>query len=62
MCLNCGCGEYQKRHKPTDITMDDLAKAAVGQWLKIRDAAANLQEAGRAIQLADHAREDGSPV
>ena len=47
MYLNCGCGEYQKRHKPTDITMDDLA---------------NLQEAGRAIQLADHAREDGSPV
>ena len=62
MCLNCGCGEFQKRHKPTDITMDDLAMAAVGQWMQIRDAAANLQEAGRAIQLADHAREDRSPV
>ena len=62
MCLNCGCGEYQKRHKPTDITMDDLAMAAVGQWMQIRDAAANLQEAGRAIKLADQAREGQSPV
>jgi hypothetical protein len=62
MCLNCGCGEYQKRHKPTDITMDDLAMAAVGQWMQIREAAANLQEASRAIELAGQAREDKSPV
>jgi hypothetical protein len=62
MCLNCGCGQYQKRHKPTDITMDDLAMAAVGQWMQIREAAANLQEAGRAIELAGQAREDTSPV
>jgi hypothetical protein len=42
--------------------MDDLAMAAVGQWMQIRDAAANLQEAGRAIKLADQAPEDKSPV
>jgi hypothetical protein len=42
--------------------MDDLAMAAVGQWMQIRDAAANLQEAGRAIKLADQAREGQSPV
>jgi hypothetical protein len=62
MCLNCGCGEYQQRHKPTDITMDDLALAAVGQWMQIREAAANLQESGRAIERAEHAHEEKSPI
>jgi hypothetical protein len=62
MCLNCGCGEYQQRHKPTDITMDDLALAAVGQWMQIREAAANLQESGRAIERAEHVHEEKSPV
>jgi hypothetical protein len=62
MCLNCGCGEFQKRHKPTDITMDDLAMAAVGQWMPISDAAANLQDAGRAIKLADQTPEEQAPV
>jgi hypothetical protein len=49
MCLNCGCGEYDKRHKPSDITMDDLKESAKGQGMDIRKAATNLQEAGRAI-------------
>ena len=30
MCMNCGCGEAGKRHKPTDITRDDLQQAADG--------------------------------
>jgi hypothetical protein len=46
MCLNCGCDEYQKRHKATDITMDDLAMVAVGRRMQIREAAANLEEGG----------------
>lgn len=50
MCLNCGCGEYQRRHKPSDITLEDLAAAAVGQWMEIREAAVNLQDASRAIE------------
>jgi hypothetical protein len=62
MCLNCGCGEYQKRHKPTDITMHDLAIAAVGQGMQIREVASNLQDALRAIGRADKAREEKSPV
>lgn len=50
MCLNCGCGEYQRRHKPSDITLEDLAAAAVGQWMEVREAAANLKDASRAIE------------
>ena len=62
MCLNCGCDEYQKRHKATDITMDDLAMAAVGRRMQIREAAANLEEAGRAIERAEHAPQEKSPT
>jgi hypothetical protein len=50
MCLNCGCGEYQRRHKPSDITLEDLAADAVGQWMEVRKAVANLEDAGRAIE------------
>jgi hypothetical protein len=30
MCLNCGCGEPETRHKETDITADDVRKASSG--------------------------------
>lgn len=30
MCLNCGCGEPETRHKETDITADDVRKASAG--------------------------------
>jgi len=28
MCLNCGCGEPETRHKETDITAEDVRKAS----------------------------------
>lgn len=31
MCLNCGCGEPEMRHKETDITADDVRQAAAGK-------------------------------
>ena len=33
MCLNCGCGEPETRHKETDITADDVRDAASGSSL-----------------------------
>lgn len=54
MCLNCGCGELDERHKPSDITMEDLAKAAEGQGMDMKKTIANMQEslqaAGKASQ------------
>ncbi|HEX3507607.1 MAG TPA: hypothetical protein VHW94_04390 [Candidatus Dormibacteraeota bacterium] len=44
MCLNCGCGEYDERHKPSDITMEDIAKAAEGQGMDMKETLANMQE------------------
>jgi len=43
MCMNCGCGEPEKRHQPTDITKDDLQKAADGGGISIEEATRNLR-------------------
>jgi hypothetical protein len=53
MCLNCGCGEYDKRHKPSDITMEDLAKAAEGQGMDMKETVANLTESMKGISKAE---------
>jgi DNA transposition AAA+ family ATPase len=42
MCLNCGCGEPEKRHQPTDITQEDLQRAADGSGMTLRQAARNV--------------------
>jgi len=51
MCLNCGCGEYEKRHKPADITMDDLKAAAKGLGMGIGETSTNREESGRSREL-----------
>ena len=43
MCMNCGCGEPEKRHQATDITKDDLQKAADGGGISIEEATRNLR-------------------
>jgi hypothetical protein len=43
MCMNCGCGEPNERHHPTDITRDDLQHAADGAGMNIEEAARNLK-------------------
>ena len=53
MCLNCGCGEYDKRHKPSDITMEDLKTAADGQGMELKQAGANMLESMKAIERED---------
>ena len=43
MCMNCGCGEPDKRHQPTDITRDDLQRAADGSGMSLQQASANVR-------------------
>ena len=50
MCVNCGCGEYEKRHKPSDITLDELQAAAKGQNMDVEQAADNIHQAARDIR------------
>jgi len=40
--MNCGCGEPEKRHHPTDITREDVQRAADGSGITIRQAAENM--------------------
>ena len=47
MCMNCGCGEVNERHKPGDIVLDDLKKAAENHKLEVQQAADNIQKAAR---------------
>ena len=55
MCMNCGCGEPEKRHHPTDITKEDLQRAADGGGMTLREAARNVQRAS--AELSDAAEE-----
>ena len=42
MCLNCGCGEPDTRHQPTDITRQDVEQAAEGSGATVDETVANL--------------------
>jgi len=49
MCMNCGCGSYNERHKPTDITLDDLKAAAEGHDMDLEQVADNIQSGARMV-------------
>ena len=50
MCMNCGCGEWNERHKPSDITLDDLQSAADGQNMPLEKAADNIHQGARQVR------------
>jgi hypothetical protein len=52
MCLNCACGEHNERHKPGDITLDDLKKAAQNHDMEVEQAADNIHNAARELKKA----------
>jgi hypothetical protein len=52
MCLNCGCGTYEVAHKPGDITLKDLKKAATNHDMEVEKAADNIHAAARDLKLA----------
>ena len=49
MCMNCGCGQVDKRHHPTDITREDLQRAADGSGLTLRQAADNVARSSEEV-------------
>ena len=52
MCLNCACGEHNERHKPGDITLDDLKRAAKNHDMEVEKAADNIHDAARQLKMA----------
>ena len=49
MCLNCGCGEPETRHKETDITAEDVRKASAGSSMDqtVQNMRASLDKMGQ---------------
>ena len=52
MCLNCGCGMPETRHKPGDITLSDLRTAAQNHDMEVEQAADNIHNAARELKQA----------
>ena len=50
MCMSCGCGQYHERHKPGDIILDDLKKAAENWQISVEQAADNIQSSARHLK------------
>lgn len=42
MCMNCGCGEPNERHQPSDITREDFQRAADGSGVSLEQATKNM--------------------
>ncbi len=52
MCMSCGCGEPNERHKAGDITLSDLKKAASNHELEVEQTADNIHNAARDMKKA----------
>ena len=50
MCMNCACGEYDTKHKPTDITLSELKAAAQGHGMEVEEAADNIHNGARELK------------
>jgi hypothetical protein len=49
MCMNCGCGQLDTRHKDTDIIREDIQRAAQGQGSSMEETAKNLEMSMRQL-------------
>lgn len=47
MCISCGCGDPNERHKSGDITLDDLKRAAQNSNIDVEQAAENIRAAAK---------------
>lgn len=60
MCMNCGCGEVDKRHKPTDITREDLQRAADGGGISLEEVKSNMQSSLEKVGVSGQDTSTGS--
>ena len=61
MCMNCGCGEPDKRHQPTDITREDFQRAADGSGVSLEEATANMTASLSKIGTPDRQEASSAP-
>ena len=61
MCMNCGCGEPDERHQPTDITREDFQRAADGSGLSLEKAAENMTASLEKVGSTNRQDSTGGP-
>jgi hypothetical protein len=61
MCMNCGCGEVDERHQPTDITREDFQRAADGSGKSMEETARNMTESMAKIRSTNRQDSSASP-
>ena len=50
MCMSCGCGKPNERHKPGDIILEDLERAAQNANIDVEQAADNIHDSAREVR------------
>jgi hypothetical protein len=50
MCMSCGCGKVNERHKEGDIILDDLRKAAQNSNIDVEKVADNIHDAAKQVR------------
>jgi hypothetical protein len=50
--MSCGCGEANERHKPGDIILDDLKRAAQNHNLEVEQTADNIHNSAKEMKQA----------
>ena len=58
MCMNCGCGQLDTRHKDTDIVREDIRQAAEGQGSSLEETARHLSAALQRVGAMGNAGSD----
>jgi hypothetical protein len=53
MCLTCGCGDPDRRQRPTDITLTDIARAANGSHKPVADVVRSLRVACERLEAEE---------
>lgn len=54
MCMNCGCGELDTRHKETDLVREDVQRAADGQGSSMEETVRNLENSLRELPASSN--------
>ena len=50
MCMSCGCGKPNERHKEGDIILDDMRRAAQNANIDVEQAADNIHAAAKQVR------------
>lgn len=50
MCMSCGCGKPNERHKEGDIVLDDLKRAAQNSNIEPEQVADNIHSSAKKLK------------